>query len=109
METKITTATIRIALSHSYSTFEISASLENPNGISNSDIENTRKEIQALANNAVNEYRIHPNINAKDEVRKLENKVKELKQIVNPEKEVKDNATAEEIEKLPLYKKASSK
>lgn len=111
METKITTASIRIALSYQYSTFEVSAQLENENGITNEDIAKVRKDIQLLATEAVNEYRIHPNVNAKDEVKKLENKVKELKAIVAPEKEVKDNATTEEIEKLPLYKtkKESSK
>lgn len=111
METKITTASVRIALSHAYSTFEVSAQLENENGISNEDIAKVRKDIQKLATDAVNEYRIHPNVNAKEEVIKLENKVKELKQIVTPEKEIKDNATTGEIENLPLYKnkKASSK
>lgn len=111
METIIKMASIRIALSHSYSTFEVSCQLENENGITNDDIAKARKDMQTLATDAVNEYRVHPNINAKDEVRKLENKVKELKSIINPEKQTKDNTTTEEIEKLPLYKtkKASSK
>jgi|GEM_PF-3802543 hypothetical protein len=104
--TKITTASIRIALSHNYNTFEVSAQLENLNGITNSDIESTRKDIQALATSAVNDYKGQPNQNPKVELQRIENKLNDIKKLVNekqPEKEAEDPKEVTKVEAMPLY------
>jgi len=110
MKTKTTTASIRIALSHNYSTFEVALNLENPDGINTEDIAAARITAQALANDAVNEYKRLPNATIKDEIKKVENKIGEIKRMAVgiPEEEVKaePEPTAEElakVESLPLY------
>lgn len=109
METKITTANIRIALSHQYSTFEVSAQLSNENGIDIVDIEKARKDCQKLANDAVNEFKNLPNSSPKVELQRVENKLAELKKMIDPKKERADNATPEEVENLPLYTDTKAK
>jgi len=110
-QTKITTASIRIALAFQYSTFEVSLNLDNPNGILKSEIELARIDCQSLANNALNEYKALPSQNPKEELKKIENKVAQLKELVNgkqPEKEPDPKEIAE-IEKLPLYQPKQAK
>lgn len=109
METKTTTASVRIALSHNYSTFEVTMNLDNQNGIDKSDIENARKECQELAQAAVNEYRATPGLNAKQELQRVENKVKEIKKMMEKEPEKVDPKAVEEIQKLPEYSSKKSK
>lgn len=109
MNTKITTASVRIALSHQYSTFEVAMNLENTEGISSEDIESARKTAQKLANDAVNEYKNLPNSNPKIELQRVEQKIKEIKKMVEKEPEPVDPKVIEEIKNLPSYesKKAS--
>lgn len=103
METKITLATVRIALSHAYSTFEISAQLENPEGINTNDIEKARKDCQSLASASVAEYKAQPNANPKVELQRVENKLAEIKKMVEKQPEKVDPIEVAKIEKLPLY------
>lgn len=110
--TKITTASIRIALSYQYSTFEISAQLENSEGISTKDIEDTRQTVQALATEAVNDFKRLPNSNVKDEIKTIENKIEKLKAVISEkieQPEVTDPKEIEKIEKLPLYGEKTKK
>lgn len=109
METKITSSTVRIMLSHSYCNFEISSTLENPNGITTIEIENCRQTCQALAMGAVNDYKRSPTQNPKEELKKIENEIAKIKAIVsekNESNEITDPAKIAEIEKLPMHPKA---
>lgn len=107
--TKLTTASIRIALSHSYSTFEIALNLENPDGINTEDVAAARVTAQALANDALNEYKRQPNANVKDEIKRVENKIQDIKKMVaGPDEELKSEPVVDpkevaRVESLPLY------
>lgn len=57
METKITTASVKVMLSYDYCHFETSMSLENESGISTKDIDNARKDCQRLSDKAVSQYK----------------------------------------------------
>lgn len=106
-ETIIKTASIRIALSYNYNTFEVSAQLENETGISVTDLNNARIEIQELASTAVAQYKTSTNGSPKEEIKKVEGMVAKLKQeFAIPETKEEKQPTPEEIkavEKLPLY------
>ena len=99
--TKITTASVRIALAYNYSTFEVSMNLENKDGISVSAIENARNECQILASNAVNDYKKLTIVNSKDELKK---KIADINSDFDL-KEEKKAAPEEiaEVEKMALY------
>lgn len=102
--TKITQATVRIALSYNYSTFEISSQLENQEGVSVDDIKAARQNCQLLATEALNEYKIQPNSNPKEELKKIENKIAALKKMVQgSEPEKIDPAAIEAIQNMPEY------
>lgn len=104
MSTKITTANIRIALSYNYSTFEVSAQLENEDGVSVEDIKSARENCQLLATEAMNEYKIQPNSNPKVELEKIKNKLNAIQKMVSgSEPEIVDPKEVAEIEKLPTY------
>ena len=57
METKIKNASVKVMLSYDYSHFEASMSLENDNGLSLKDIDDSRKNCQRLADKAVSQYK----------------------------------------------------
>lgn len=57
METIIKSASVKVMLSHDYSHFEASMSLENENGIPLKDIDEARKNCQRLADKAVGQYK----------------------------------------------------
>jgi hypothetical protein len=109
--TRTTTASIRIALSHNYSTFEVALNLENPDGINTEDVAAARVTAQALANDALNEYKRMPNATIKDEIKKVENKIGEIRRMAVGaiEEEIvkaEPQPTPEEIakvENMPLY------
>jgi hypothetical protein len=58
MQTKIKNASVKVMLSHDYSHFEASMSLENDNGIELLEIDNARKMCQRLADKAVAQYKV---------------------------------------------------
>jgi len=105
-ETKITTANVRIMLSHNYSNFEVQMNLVNENGISKEEIDNARKDCQQLATMAVNEYKTLPSLNPKTEILRVENKIAEIKKMVEEKKPevLLDPKEVETIKKMPLYK-----
>lgn len=110
-DTKLTSATIRIALSHNYSTFEISSTLENPNGVTTKEIEDCRQTCQALVTDAVQEYKKAPNSNPKDEIKRIERKIEEIKADISEKKDgtITDPKEIEKVEKLPLYSDKKAK
>lgn len=57
MQTKRTTASVKVMLSYDYSHFEASMSLENEDGLSIKDIDEARKDCQRLADKAVSQYK----------------------------------------------------
>lgn len=65
METIIKSASVKVMLSHDYSHFEASMSLENESGLSLKDIDEARKDCQRLADKAVGQYRTAKNIAGK--------------------------------------------
>lgn len=99
METKVTTASIRIAISHQYSTFEVAMNLDNTEGISTLEIEQSRKQCHDLATNAVTDYKAQLALSPKDQQKALQKRIDELKSSIG----VKDNVDASKIEGLPLY------
>ncbi|MDR3551250.1 MAG: hypothetical protein P4L31_07595 [Candidatus Babeliales bacterium] len=103
--TKITSASIRIALSHNYSTFEVVLNLDNPEGIEASEIEKNRIICQTLATEAVNDYKRQPNANPKEELKRVENKLADIKALINekPEEKPADPKEIAAVEALPLY------
>lgn len=109
MSTKITTASVRVMLSYNFSNFEVAMNLENENGVSTEDIQNARSQCQLLASQAVSEYKLSPNMNLKDELKKVDQKVSAIKDMVrNQEVSEKFEETinpveAEKVEKLPLW------
>lgn len=56
--TKITAASVRVNQTFNYSNFEVSMTLENPEGINNSEIDKALSDCQSLANDAVAEYKV---------------------------------------------------
>jgi homoserine kinase len=103
--TKITTASVRVMLSHNYSNFEISAQLENENGIEIADIDKARQQCQQLATDAVAEYKKAPNSNPKEEIKRIEKKIEEIKNDISEKKDgtITDQKEIAKVEKLPLY------
>lgn len=105
-QTKITTASVRVMQSFNYSNFEVSMSLENPEGISNLDIDQARKEAQALTNKAVKEYQMDRQTDIQEgavtERKKLLGKISDIKASI-PKKEITDPTEVEKIANLPLY------
>ena len=57
METIIKSASVKVMLSYDYSHFEASMSVENESGLTMSDIDDTRKKCQRLADKAVGQYK----------------------------------------------------
>lgn len=110
-ETKIKTASVRIMLSHSYCNFEISATLENENGISTIEIENCRQTCQALATDAVNDYKRSPIQNPKEELERITKKVDQIKADISEKKDgtITDPKEVAKIEKMPLYSETKAK
>jgi hypothetical protein len=104
-ETKITVASVRVMLSHNYSNFEVSAQLDNPNGIEIADIDKARSQCQQLAMDAVAEYKRLPNTNPKIELARVENKLADIKALINekPEEKKPDQEEIKAVEKLPMY------
>lgn len=106
--TIITTASVRIALAHNYSTFEVSMNLENPEGVTQTDIDKARLDCQTLATQSVNEYKSVASGNVKQEIESIENRLKGLKQMLGKQlPEVTDPKEIEKIEKMPVYGEAS--
>ena len=107
METKITTANIRIALSFNYSTFEITAQLENQDGINNVDINAARQDIQALASHAVEEYKRQLKDIAKNPQKAIDEIQDKLLNLKSAVPAIEDNAADPEevkkVEALPMY------
>ena len=56
--TKITAASVRVNQTFNYSNFEVSMTLENPEGIDNTEINKALADCQGLASNAVAEYKV---------------------------------------------------
>lgn len=57
METIIKSASVKVMLSYDYSHFEASMSVENESGLTMSDIDESRKKCQRLADKAVGQYK----------------------------------------------------
>ncbi|ASU34361.1 hypothetical protein [Mucilaginibacter xinganensis] len=114
--TKITTASVRVMQSFNYSNFEVSMSLENPDGVTQLDIDQARMQAQALTNKAVRDYQEDRQIDikqgAESERKKLLGKIGDIKASI-PKREITDPSEVEKIANLPLYtppaKKAISK
>lgn len=86
-DTKVTSASVRIMISHNYSNFESAMTLENPNGIDQADIEEARKTCQSITNNAVAEFKLNPNLDPKKELENLDKKLDVIKQHINKQKD----------------------
>lgn len=105
METKVTTASVRVMLSHQFCNFEVVMGLENPEGIALEELTQIRKTCQGLATDAVNEYKSNPAMNPKNELHKVEKKLEEIKSFVNKKYDQPDPKAEEEIKNLPAYQK----
>lgn len=110
METKITTANVRVSLSFQYNTFEVSLGIENQDGMTAEEITEFRLSVQEMASEAVSDYKL--TLEAPPQFTKTPSKT--AKQVINvnnvsnvndSEIGVKDNASVSEIAKLPLYTK----
>lgn len=60
--TKITAASVRVNQTFNYSNFEVSMTLENPEGINNTEINKALSDCQELASGAVAEYKVKAGI-----------------------------------------------
>jgi len=61
-ETKVTAASVRVNQTFNYSNFEVSMTLENPEGINNTEINKALSDCQVLASSAVAEYKVKAGI-----------------------------------------------
>ena len=107
-----TTATIRVMLSHAYCNFEAIINLENPDGVSNDDIEKARIDCQAIAIAGVNDHKANPLMNPKEELKRIENKLTELKKHmgrIEADEPPVDPEEIKAIESLPLYDASAGK
>jgi hypothetical protein len=57
METKVKSASVKVMLSYDYSHFEASMSLENDEGLTTKEIDESRKSCQRLTLKAVEQYK----------------------------------------------------
>lgn len=64
-ETIIKSASVKVMLSHDYSHFEASMSLENENGVTKDEMNAARKDCQRLATKAIDQYKIYKSMAAK--------------------------------------------
>ena len=106
METKITSASLRISLSQNYNTFEVALTIENQDGLTLEEIEAFRMQAQEQASAAVEDYKV--TMQPVVEKPFVKAAFKANKQVINvseqdDEPPLKDNASIDEIEKLPLY------
>lgn len=60
--TLITSAHVKVMLSHDYNHFESSMGLSNPEGLTTADLDNARKECQRLCSKAVDQYTLYKNV-----------------------------------------------
>jgi hypothetical protein len=102
-ETKVTTANVRVMISHNYSNFEVAMQLENVNGINPTEIELARMDCQRLATDAVDQYKNANAATPAQEIERLENKIADIKATIGKHKEVTDPIEVAKIENLPLY------
>lgn len=101
METIIKSASVKVMLSHDYSHFEASMSLENESGIPLKDIDEARKNCQRLADKAVGQYKT-----AKLDANKLTATSYERQQL---EKEVREIRVNKNEENWSVLEKAKVK
>ena len=64
-ETIIKSASVKVMLSHDYSHFEASMSLENEGGVTKEEMDAARKDCQRLATKAIDQYKIYKSMAAK--------------------------------------------
>lgn len=91
MDTIIKSASVKVMLSHDYSHFEASMSLENESGIPLRDIDEARKNCQRLADKAVGQYKV-----AKQEAIKLTGTTYERQQLEKEVREIRVNKKEED-------------
>lgn len=58
MATIIKSASVKVMRSFDYCHFEVAMSIESDNGITNEEVDNTRKDCMRLADKAVDQYKI---------------------------------------------------
>jgi len=102
METKVINASAKIMLSYDYCHFEISAGIENEEGLSLKEIDNLRKNVQRLADKAVTQYKKAKEMAAKrmDGEREMRNFEEECQRIL---KKNEADRTLKEIAMLKEY------
>lgn len=91
MQTKTTSASVRILRSHDYNHFETSMHLENEQGISVEEIEQARKKCAMLCDQAVDQYKEaimyehikHKLIGSENYMKALESHVAKIKEVQN--------------------------
>lgn len=103
MDTKIKTASVKVMLSYDYSHFECAMSVENDEGLSMNNIDETRKMCQRLADKAVGQYKTAKSMAAKrtDGEFKMNNFEAECKNILSKDE---NDRTLKEIAMLKQYK-----
>ena len=101
--TIIKSASVKIMLSHDYSHFETSMSLENENGITNNEVDFARKNCQRLCDKAVSQYKKAKELAAKrnDGIYQMQNFESQCKRI---EAKAEGDRTINEIAMLNQYK-----
>ena len=101
--TIIKSASVKIMLSHDYSHFETSMSLENENGITTEEVDLARKKCQRLCDKAVSQYKKAKELAAKrnDGIYQMQNFESQCKRI---EVKAEGDRTINEIAMLNQYK-----
>jgi hypothetical protein len=103
-ETKITSASVRVALSHNYNSFEICLNIENENGLKQEEINEARIQAHELARTAVDQHK--PITSTKNELQQIDARLREVKKLAEGIKEepAPDPKEIAKVEALPLYK-----
>ncbi len=81
---KITQVTVEVMESHNYNNFKYSAIVENPDGVTIQEMDDTRKMLQRLTNKAVEQYQKHKEnasvlLGEEREIKRLEFEVQRIR------------------------------
>jgi hypothetical protein len=109
-ETIRTSATARVMLTFNFCNFDFSIGLENPNGVTQQDLEMAGNDCQLAANKAIDEYKKLAKMPAKDAIKAIRSQLNEVAKQIGENEEIKvDPQEVEKIAALPLYEPKKSK
>lgn len=102
--TKITTASVRVALSSNYDTFEVAMTIQNEAGISQDEILDTRFKCQKQAYTALMDYKKPLTADFKNALKNAQNQLDKIKEASAKEEKEPTPEELEQLKSLPEWK-----